>query len=63
MRMITIDDGRSGELALNLDLVTYARLYPGKDGGLLLHFPGEEKNTLNVGAPNAGNLWVALTRT
>jgi hypothetical protein len=61
--VITIDEGEAGELAINLDLAIHARLYPGKERSLLLHFAGEEKHKLSVAAAHAGKVWAALTRT
>lgn len=62
MQLITIDEGEAGELTINLDLVTQARLFPGKERSLLLHFAGEEKNKLSVAPTHAGKVWAALTR-
>ncbi len=62
MQVVTIDEGEAGELAINLDLVTHARFYAGKERTLLLHFAGEEKNKLSVAAAHAGKVWAALTR-
>jgi len=62
MQVITIDEGDAGEAAINLDLVTYARFYRGKEKTLILHFAGEEKNRFNVGSAAAGKVWTALTR-
>lgn len=62
MQMITIDEGDHGELAINLDLVTHARFYAGKERTLLLHFAGEEKNKLSVAPENAKKVWAALTK-
>jgi len=62
MQVVTIDEGEAGELAINLDLVTHARFYAGKERSLLLHFAGEEKHKLSVAPPHAGKVWAALTR-
>ena len=60
MRIVKIDEGASGEVAINLDLVTYARLYPGPEGALHLHFGGEA-NQVSVKPGDANKVWAALT--
>jgi len=62
MQVVTINEGEAGQLAINLELVTHARFYPGKEGSLFLNFYGEDKTKLSVAKPNAEKVWAALTR-
>ena len=59
MRIVKIDEGASGEVAINLDLVTHARLSPGPEGALHLHFG--EANQISVKSGDAKRVWAALT--
>ena len=60
MPVITFAEDDDVEVAINLDLVTHAKMY--KQGNLLLHFSGAEKNTVSVAAAHSGKVWSALTR-
>lgn len=61
MRVITIDEGDAGTVAINLDFVVHARFHPGKDGSLVLHFASDEKSKLVVHPPQTEKVWAALT--
>jgi hypothetical protein len=53
MQVTTIDESDAGKVAINLDPVVHARLYPGKEPSLALHFASGEKNKLVVQSPQA----------
>ena len=61
MRVITIDEGDAGKVAINLDVVVHGRFHPGKDRSLVLHFASDEKSKLVVHPPETEKVWVALT--
>ena len=61
MRIVTINEGAAGEVAINLDFVIHARLYPGPEGALHMHFVGADEVSIKSG--DAKRVWAALTIT